>query len=456
MAENIPTVQEAFAGLEKRGIAICFPDRITRWCFKHYMWIILTPLVLLILTSVFSPEDPILDFRALGELQDAQAAYEFARHDCQEFNEHNPSDHCSEISEVGLFAHTLRVLFFDGSRIRSFDDDSWKPSAYWGWYYDQAEGSVDATWYTSAVLFVLGIVWLFRNILKRIIDKFADLATTGRLLPDPEHADSPWRDFTAQLERSIHSRWRWAFIAAGFVLVGFYVFTRKPSLKEEPLLALQNFIKIIFTPALCAFMASVMVWILWVFGTAIRELTPAFKLDILPEHPDDSGGLARIGEMALLMVLPFTLGVIFLSIWISIDYPTKLLLPGVVLLILIGGLVFFWSLWDVHQVMLTDKVQYQDDLAEQIRETEDKLLKILDRTGSEDDYDEGATKRLQDLLDTLRSRKDVARTYPAWPFSRKLVVRIFSQNTVPPLIGLLLNLTLAGSWAEFVAALTKK
>lgn len=406
MTETTHLVVEAFKKFERSGQPIFYPDRVLGWCLRNIEWIVVAPLTLLLAISLTFP------------------AHDF------------------------LY---LRIIFY--------------PDRFCVVECNYEADLKNTIWIVSATLTVLIGGLLFRATLKRTAKGLTYLAASGQLLPNPECMDCEWADFASCFERKIRSRWRWALIGASLavvaVYIGWWVYSRRwaPDMRSLPNIfgTVGTVSEIMLAPALLVFLSATMAWVLLVIGTAIRELTPAYRLVIIPQHPDESGGLASLGDITFGMVLPITAGIILFSIFFLVGFLPLLMLVGLLFLVPLVFLVFLWPLWDVHEIMVEERAKYRDDLVEQIVGVETLLRQRLQLDVEEPEgiqVDETLAE-LRERLETLNQLLPNAKTYPVWPFSKRVAVRILSQNSLPPLFVVLLKVAQLRSWEEFLNFITQ-
>lgn len=313
---------------------------------------------------------------------------------------------------------------------------------------------------------------VFRYLVRKAPAVFVGLAARGRLVV-PQDRKTEWSNFGLRLASRVRSRAHWLNVAAWMIGVGIYIglvnsrrqlfaqigagFSPDPHFPAKLLFSLLLLSQFVLTPLLWGFIAARVTSIMGVLAEAIRKLTSAFDLDILPDDPDRCGGFCELGDICFNLALPVGICAVYAGFWglgltaIQSQSETRpFMLLGVPVLVVLAFIVFFWPMWDVHRDMVVQRDRYQADVERQMTEAEHALQAFLQQKASATTESAGRVKprannekqlaQLAERLKALRELSPTARNYPTWPSDWKIFLKFFSPNLVS-VIALLLGLT---------------
>lgn len=264
-----------------------------------------------------------------------------------------------------------------------------------------------------------------------------------------------WDTFANDFEQAIRSPWRNVFSAVLTIVFlsltlaagkqGQAVIFDRPDafpLIFYPFIVWDVTILLIM-PVLGGYFFGISLWLLFVVGTYIGWLTPAFKLDIQPRHGDKCGGLRRVGNLCLEMAAMASLPAIVFGGWglagilaISIDAIAGTVFVLTTIMVATGFLTFFLPLWDVHSEMVREKFKYQDESTLRIALVEKDLRDEVNRKKP----DAEKIELLENKLEKLQQLYPPDLKYPTWPFDTNILLKFVTPQIVP-IIALILRLT---------------
>lgn len=190
-----------------------------------------------------------------------------------------------------------------------------------------------------------------------------------------------------------------------------------------------------------------LVWRVFVIAFYINQLGLRFRLKVQSNHPDGSGGLRPLGDLCLMVALVVLIPAIFYGIWAFINllsHNTDLAIYQLwapifriflFALILIGLLVFFQPLYQIHRQMLERREEIQNEL-DGLSEEMDTITIQLRANATSLTPQQGAEK--MEMLKFLQQVYAGNAHIPTWPFDWTLLIRFFSAQALP-LVSLVLS-----------------
>ncbi|HEX7734190.1 MAG TPA: hypothetical protein VF458_04995 [Ktedonobacteraceae bacterium] len=190
---------------------------------------------------------------------------------------------------------------------------------------------------------------------------------------------------------------------------------------------------IIFSGTALAYYMALGIWSMIVTGLYIRKLTTEFHLIIQPRHPDNCGGLKKLGDFCFSLALPILVAALFLSIY-GIGFVLAgrggfvVVTSNIILFLLalpLAALAFFVPLWSIHLRMVEQKRESEEDFSHRVTLLEKRIYTFL--TAGEVDKARTAKDELE-IVQYLRPEKI---EYPLWPFDRRLFLTYLVPHIVP-------------------------
>lgn len=192
----------------------------------------------------------------------------------------------------------------------------------------------------------------------------------------------------------------------------------------------------VFLWCIAVFYALLPVYVLRNAGISyfLKDLVEHSEINVLPFHPDQSGGLRPVGEIGLRNQYGLTVvGVnVVLLVFVSVQYlqaPQSLyhlmVAAGIAYLVL-GPIVFVGPLLPFRGGMLRTKTELMSEVAQRLRIELHRLHEQL-LTGQ-------ITKDDEELIDRLRKLGSVIDQLPVWPFDFGTLRRFLSAY-ITPLLG---------------------
>jgi hypothetical protein len=192
----------------------------------------------------------------------------------------------------------------------------------------------------------------------------------------------------------------------------------------------------------------VFLWCVWLFYTLIpiyvlrtigiscflRDLVEHAEINMLPFHPDQSGGLRPVGEIGLRNQYGLTVGginvvlLIFTSVlYLQVPRPLYgLMVAAGLAYLILGPAVFIGPLLPFRAGMMNTKTTLMSEVAQRLRVELRRLHgELLCGQITKDD---------EDLIDRLRKLGSVIDQLPVWPFDFG-TVRKFASAYIAPLLG---------------------
>lgn len=170
----------------------------------------------------------------------------------------------------------------------------------------------------------------------------------------------------------------------------------------------------------------------------LKDLVAISEINMLPFHPDRSGGLRPVGEIGLRNQYVLSVIGINLALWMAFNQLRSgallhsLIGSWSVVYLLLGPLVFFGPLLPFREGMLKNKSSMMSEIAQRLRRELRRLHEQLDEGG--------ITKDDEDLIDRLRKMGGVIEELPVWPYDMN-TVRKFITAYVTPAAGLIMTLS---------------
>jgi len=147
------------------------------------------------------------------------------------------------------------------------------------------------------------------------------------------------------------------------------------------------------------------------------------SLDLQPMHPDNAGGLGRLGKMALnFNITIFLTMAISAALYYTHGYNTPLA-RGIVVQFLLLPIVFFLPLLQVHRAMKIKKESLLLDISKHYKCVSDVLVqKIAKDDKVKEEYEEES--KLRTLYKSLEA-------IPTWPFDMHTIMQFTSTFLLP-------------------------
>lgn len=169
----------------------------------------------------------------------------------------------------------------------------------------------------------------------------------------------------------------------------------------------------------------------------LRDLVSIAEFNILPFHPDHSGGLRPVGRIGLRnQYLLSALGV-NLILWMAFNqnshgFLAHLLIIGLsVVYVLLGPIVFLGPLLPFREGMLRNKAVLMSEVAQRLRRELRRLHHQL--------KDGEITQQDEELIDRLRKVGGVIDELPVWPYDVG-TARKFLSAYLTPAAGIVLSI----------------
>ena len=165
-------------------------------------------------------------------------------------------------------------------------------------------------------------------------------------------------------------------------------------------------------------------------------VTDTDSLDLQPMHPDNAGGLGRLGRMALNFNIAMLLTMaISVALYYTHGYNTPLAC-GMVLQFLLLPVVFFLPLLQVHTAMRAKKESLLLEISNHYKHVSDVLVQKIarNRPVDADDYDK--VKEEYEEESKLRELYRSLEAIPTWPFDTRTIMQFTSTILLPVLIWL--------------------
>lgn len=179
-------------------------------------------------------------------------------------------------------------------------------------------------------------------------------------------------------------------------------------------------------------------WRIFVIAFFIDKLGRQFKIGIIPNHHDRSGGLKPLGNLCLSIAYVILVPIIIMSIWLTVGDFYEIVWGGVfrqwlLVLIIISVFAFFLPLYGIHKQMEKESLKIERELDELSSESE-KISHTLRMSGDTIELNDG--EELLKRLDFLGKIQDSNRKIPKWPFDTNIILK-FSTAQIVPVLSLL-------------------
>lgn len=163
------------------------------------------------------------------------------------------------------------------------------------------------------------------------------------------------------------------------------------------------------------------------------------SLDLQPMHPDNAGGLGRLGGMAWNFNIAILLTMaITASLYYTHGYNTPLI-SGIILQFLLLPVVFFLPLWRVHKAMKIKRKLLLLDISKHYKRVSDILVQKIAKSGKQSAENYDTVKEEYEEESKLRLLYRSLETIPTWPFDTRTIIKFtmtFFLPAVPWLIKL--------------------
>lgn len=330
---------------------------------------------------------------------------------------------------------------------------------------------------TSRIFFVSGgllalILWLFNRWRHSIPQTFRELLRRGQInsLTQGEDVQKVYLRFLNNYQKTLLSRKRYAFsilitimyAVPCFIALRSHIF---PVGHFDPILQtirwITDFIRVVIIASLLGYFSGIGLWAIATSSYYIKDLTNHFKLTIVLNHPDQCGGLQSIGNFCLFMALPILVGAIFFGVYgigdtlligqlaqalnglpvqasLEVNQAQTITITVVLIVfaLLLGSIIFFLSLSNIHREMEIEKQTYDDEFAQLIVSYDKKIRSALHK---------GELKEAKDAkaeLEMLQGLYPDKVSFPTWPFNFSMVFTYITIQipAVLSLIGLVIGL----------------
>ncbi len=150
-----------------------------------------------------------------------------------------------------------------------------------------------------------------------------------------------------------------------------------------------------------AYYIGILVWVLFISGWHIRELSRRFEFRIEPVHPDHCGGLRLLGDFCFELASPLVigsaicigyLGVMYLYVLVTAPHSVPVafivsvgfIIFFLLLLVLVASLGAFLPLWNIHTTMLKEREQAEENYVAHIAALREQIQTLLDNNQVEE------------------------------------------------------------------------
>jgi len=224
--------------------------------------------------------------------------------------------------------------------------------------------------------------------------------------------------------------------------VGWTLFPR-----EHPL---SFFVGIVWGLFYCSVVANATYYVLAI-GIAIFPLVKSYadqdQLWIVPNAPDNQGGLSPIGVVALGMTLVFGGGMLPVAVWIHACGFDSAGILGCAAYSVFVSVVFFWPLWSTHDAMRRAKQVELGRVALLFRREYQSLPppeKLTDGRPMRPEDEEKLRARLE-MMAKLEHLHEAVKSMPVWPFDTMSLRKYLFLVGAPLLSGLVTKIWPAAS-----------
>jgi hypothetical protein len=155
------------------------------------------------------------------------------------------------------------------------------------------------------------------------------------------------------------------------------------------------------------------------------------SLDLQPMHPDNAGGLGKLGKMALNFNIAILLTMaVSATLYYTHGYNTPLEC-GIVVQFLLLPVVFFLPLLQVHKAMKIKKESLLLEISKHYKSVSNILIQKIAKDGREfaDKYD--TVEEEYEEESKLRVLYRSLETIPTWPFDTRTIIHFISTILLP-------------------------
>jgi hypothetical protein len=187
-------------------------------------------------------------------------------------------------------------------------------------------------------------------------------------------------------------------------------------------------------------------------ATYITRLSAIFELQVIPNHPDRSGGLKPLGDLCFNLALVLLVPAFLIAVWlVAMTQPGleilqlwQRFLSGLLILLCLGGIfLFLRPLWKIHRSMEAQRDIIRRDLDRLSNHIGLSPLTALSQ-GNRIPSDQGQGQF--DRVDLIKRAYDEYWNVPTWPFDWNVLVKFATAEALP-----LLSLTgLGGPIFDFL------
>jgi hypothetical protein len=193
-----------------------------------------------------------------------------------------------------------------------------------------------------------------------------------------------------------------------------------------------------------AYVLPILVYRLFVVVITLNRLfclvTDTDSLDLQPMHPDNAGGLGRLGRMALNFNVAMLLTMaISAALYCTHGYNTPLAC-GIVVQFLLLPVVFFLPLLQVHTAMRIKKESLLLEISKHYKCVSDVLVQKIAKNDREGVEKYGKVKEEYEEESKLRELYRSLEAIPTWPFDTRTIIQFTSTILLPALIWLVRGL----------------
>jgi hypothetical protein len=254
-------------------------------------------------------------------------------------------------------------------------------------------------------------------------------------------------DFLDQFRKLLHSRWAW-LVGALFVLGSYFVTysglvllgLAESGNSPAELFMIFFVYRLGFIVVPPVFLLGMLFWRVGVVALFVILLVRRFSLDVMPNHPDGSGGLKPLGDICLLVACALLAPALF-SLWpfaatyfniphkdFYLNVWSQFFSQLIVVVSALGLLIFILPLYLIHQEMARRASELQVEL-DRISRTMGQLLDELRVQADQLDTAEGRKKaeKLEFLEEVYRKNSHI----PTWPLNWGIIRRFAAAEAVP-------------------------
>lgn len=257
--------------------------------------------------------------------------------------------------------------------------------------------------------------------------------------------------FSANLVAALQSPWRFSGMLLFVIIVLYFLITYHQvnflvtlfATKYWPL-SLYNLIELTIMPLVIAYWAGLSLWFFTVLSSFVASMTPIFKLNIEPLHPDQTGGMKRLGGLSLNMALMTILPSLAISVWhlsglfddVNWRAFREIEFIAISLMLLVSMMAFFWPIWDTHREMVRIGDNYHDATIKKINSLQTEILNALNDPGADQST---LVETLEKKIESIKKIRIFDQKFPVWPFDTSILLK-FTVPQVLPVLTLLAGL----------------